>query len=347
MADAAVRVSGLSKQFGDVCAVDDVAFYVARGEFMALLGPSGCGKTTTLRLIGGFERPDRGRIEVGGRVVAEGRTFLPPERRRVGMVFQDYALFPHLDVARNVGYGVRSGSARATRVGEMLELVGLGDLGGRMPHELSGGQQQRVALARALAPRPEVLLLDEPFSNLDATLRARVRGELREILTAAGATAIFVTHDREEALSLADRVAILWQGRLVQVATPNELYRQPATVEVAAFIGDADLLPGEATGGYVGCELGRLPVCPPTHGQVRVLIRPEAVQLCADPNGSAQVVAREFYGHDQVVVVRLPSGRLLRARLGPWATFQPGDCVEVGIDGAVSVFPNDVAPAAT
>ncbi len=347
MNDLMVKISNVSRNYGPVRAVRDLDLSLRRGGIMALLGPSGCGKTTTLRLLAGFETPESGEIEIGGRSVAGPGVNVPPEKRGVGMVFQDYALFPHLTVRGNVAYGLKNGKRRSGRIEEVLALAHLDNLGNRMPHELSGGQQQRVALARALAPGPDVVLLDEPFSNLDAELRAAVREEVREILRRAGATAVLVTHDQEEALSLADRVAILWQGRLVQVATPNELYRQPATVEVAAFIGDADLLPGEATGGFVGCELGRLPVCPPTHGQVRVLIRPEAVQLCADPNGSAQVVAREFYGHDQVVVVRLPSGRLLRARLGPWATFQPGDCVEVGIDGAVSVFPNDVAPTAT
>jgi iron(III) transport system ATP-binding protein len=344
MAEPAVRVGGLSKRFGDVRAADDIGFDAERGEFLALLGPSGCGKTTTLRLIAGFERPDAGRVVVGGRVVAAPGTFVPPERRRVGMVFQDHALFPHLDVARNVGYGLSGRVGRADRVREMLELVGLVELGARMPHELSGGQQQRVALARALAPKPEVLLLDEPFSNLDAALRARVRAEVREILRTAGATAIFVTHDREEALSLADRVAVLWQGRLIQIARPDELYRRPASPEVAAFIGDADLFPGRASGGSVACELGTLPVCPPAHGPVHVLIRPESVRLVAAPDGSAVVTAHEFYGHDQVVIVRLASGRPLRARLGPRENFRPGDCVEVGVEGPVSAFPD---PSAT
>ena len=340
MAEPAVRVGGLSKRFGDVRAADAISFDAERGAFLALLGPSGCGKTTTLRLIAGFERPDSGRIAVGGRVVAAPGTFVPPERRQVGMVFQDYALFPHLDVARNVGYGLSGRAGRADRVREMLELVGLAELGARMPHELSGGQQQRVALARALAPKPEVLLLDEPFSNLDAALRARVRAEVREILRTAGATAIFVTHDREEALSLADRVAVLWQGRLIQIARPDELYRRPASPEVAAFIGDADLFPGRASGGSVACELGTLPVCPPAHGPVHVLIRPESVRLAATPDGSAVVTAHEFYGHDQVVVVRLASGRRLRARLGPRENFHPGDYVEVGVEGPVSTFPH-------
>ena len=345
----AVHVENLTKRFGRVLAVDDLGLSVARGRLLALLGPSGCGKTTTLRLIAGFERPDAGRIVVGGQVVADRATgtYLPPERRRVGMVFQDYALFPHLDVAGNVGFGLRGRAGRDRRVGEVLDLVGLAGLERRMPHELSGGQQQRVALARALAPCPEVLLLDEPFSNLDPALRARVRAELREILRRAEATAIFVTHDRDEALSLADEVAVLWQGRLAQLAAPDDLYRRPANLDVAQFIGDADVLPGVAHGGQVSCEVGTLPSCAPTYGEVKVLVRPETVRLCPDRDAAAVVVAREFYGHDQLVTVRLPSGRLLRARLGPWQSFQDGERVEVAVDGVVALFPVTTRQVAT
>ena len=345
MPESAVRTSHLTKTFGDVVAVEDASFAVERGQVLALLGPSGCGKTTTLRLIAGFERPDEGRIEVGGRVVADSGTFLPPESRRVGMVFQDYALFPHLDVAGNVGYGLARSRERETRIGEMLELVGLSDVARRMPHELSGGQQQRVALARALAPQPDVLLLDEPFSNLDATLRARVRAEVREILKSADATAIFVTHDREEALSLADLVAVLWRGRVVQIESPDRLYERPASLDVANFIGDADVLPGEADGERVACELGTLVGATPAHGQVRVVIRPEAVRLRSDPVGPGLVTGREFYVHDQLVTVRLPSGRSLRARLGPREAFAPGDRVSVDVEGEVVVFPAELATA--
>ena len=346
--EQAVRVEDLTRRFGRVVAVDDLGFAVPRGRLLALLGPSGCGKTTTLRLIAGFERPDGGRIVVGGRVAADRATgaYLPPERRRVGMVFQDYALFPHLDVAGNVGFGLRDRAGRAARVGDVLELVGLAGLERRMPHELSGGQQQRVALARALAPCPEVLLLDEPFSNLDPALRARVRAELREILRRADATAIFVTHDRDEALSLADEVAVLWQGRLAQLGPPDELYRRPANLDVARFIGDADVLPGVAHGGQVTCEVGTLPSCAPTHGDVTVLVRPETVRLCPNPDATAVVVTREFYGHDQLVTVRLPSGRLVRARLGPWQAFRDGERVDVTVEGVVALFPITTSPIA-
>ena len=213
----ALRCDGLSKAFGDAAAVDDASFHVTAGTVLALLGPSGCGKTTTLRLIAGLDRPDAGTIVLGGSEVQGPDVSVPPERRRVGLVFQDYALFPHLDVRANVGFGLSRRNGRAARVAETLELVGLSALASRMPHELSGGQQQRVALARALAPNPRVVLLDEPFSNLDAALRNDLRNDVRRVLRESGTTAVFVTHDQEEALSLADQVAVMIDGRVLQV----------------------------------------------------------------------------------------------------------------------------------
>ena len=341
----AIRTIAVHRAFGPVRAVDGVSLDVAEGEVCALLGPSGCGKTTMLRLLAGFERPDQGCIMVGGEIVAGGKTFVAPERRRIGMVFQDYALFPHLDVAANVAYALgRRHPHRRDRVREVLELVGLEDLGGRSPHELSGGQQQRVALARALAGTPEVVLLDEPFSGLDAGLRARVRQEVRAILLAAGVTALFVTHDQEEALSLADRVAVMRDGRVEQVGTPEEVYGRPASRWVAEFLGEADVLPGRVDDGWVECELARVPAEGVASGAAEVLVRPEAVALSYGPGAGGRtqlegvVVDREFFGHDQLVHVELPSGRRLRSRSLSYPVWHPGDRVRVQLDGPVNVF---------
>ena len=345
MGDVAIRLLSVTKRFGAVTAVDDASLVLHRGQILALLGPSGCGKTTTLRLLAGFDVPDEGSIEIGGRVVVGGGSVVPPERRRVGMVFQDYALFPHLDVAGNVGYGLPRDPGREARVDEMLALVGLDGLRHRMPHELSGGQQQRVALARALAPRPEVVLLDEPFSNLDATLRVRVRGEVRQILGAVGATAVFVTHDQEEALSLADQVAVMMEGRIVQVARPEQLYHHPATREVATFVGDADFLPGEMAGDGVWCELGLLRTRGGADGRVEVMLRPEYLDLVPDEKSPCRVVRREFFGHDQLFTVRLASGRTVRSRLDSMADLSPGDRVRIRVCHPAVVFPVSMPPS--
>jgi iron(III) transport system ATP-binding protein len=341
-----VAVRDLSKSFGSTSAVRAVMLDVVAGELLALLGPSGCGKTTTLRLIAGFERPDAGSVQLGGEVVASEGVFVPPERRQVGVVFQDYALFPHLSVADNVGYGVRNRKERRTRSSEMLELVGLADKGNRMPHELSGGEQQRVAIARALAPEPTILLLDEPFSNLDAALRTRVRAEVRDILRAAGATAIFVTHDQEEALSLADRVAVMQDGDVLQVGTPSELYRRPAHAFVAAFVGDADIVAGQSDGTRAGTPVGVVTIAghAPT-GPVDVVIRPENVRLRLDGSGQGHVHRITYYGHDQVFEIALANGGYVRARTGPGDAFQLGDRVAVQIVGSAVVFPASAAPA--
>lgn len=236
----AIRCQHLSKKFGQIHAVDNVNLTLGEGRFLALLGPSGCGKTTTLRLIAGFEPPDAGEIEIGGRLVNAPGLHMPPEQRSVGMVFQEYALFPHLNVADNVAYGIAKGVDKQKRVHEVLSMVGLAEVKTRMPYELSGGQQQRVALARALAPRPTLILLDEPFSNLDASLRSQVRAEVRQILRQALATAIFVTHDQEEAFSLADEVAVMIEGQIVQTDKPQKLYRRPVNKQVAAFLGNVN-----------------------------------------------------------------------------------------------------------
>lgn len=334
---AAIATHEVSKSFGVTLAVDRASVAVYEHELVALLGPSGCGKTTLLRLIAGFERPGEGSVSIGGRVVADASTFVPPERRRVGMVFQEYALFPHMTVEKNVAYGLER-EGRNARVAELLDLVGLGGLGGRYPHELSGGQAQRVALARALAPNPAVVLFDEPFSNLDSRLRVSLRSEVRRILKEAGAAALFVTHDQEEAFSLADRVAVMWEGRVVQQGRPSEVYRIPATRDLATFLGDADFLPGRASAGYVQTEIGRVAVgAGPLEGDVEVMLRPEMIEL--HPGcGTATVLSTEYFGHDQLVAVELPSGRTLHVRLGPLPDLAAGERVSLSPCGDVVTF---------
>ena len=337
MTEVAIDVRGLDKRFGDVTALARFDLQVEQGHTLTLLGPSGCGKTTALRVIAGFERPDSGLVAVGGIKVAGPGLHVPPERRSVGMVFQDYALFPHMTVYANVSYGLaRTDSAvtQRTRVGEVLELVGLTGTEKRMPHELSGGQQQRVALARALAPRPAVILLDEPFSNLDASLRQRVRRELKAILEEARATALFVTHDQEEALSLSDLVAVMREGRVVQVASPPELYRVPSDPWVAGFLGDADFIPAKGSRGQVETIAGTFTT--PHEGRVLVMFRPERVLLAAQHDGEAVVVSREFFGHDQLVTVSLGDGTRIRSRLGPAPDLKPGERVAVKIEEATT-----------
>jgi iron(III) transport system ATP-binding protein len=238
----AVHLADIRKAYGDVVALEGVSLDLEPGTMLALLGPSGCGKTTCLRLIAGFERPDRGSIDIDGRRVASTTSMVPPERRRVGFVFQDLALFPHMSARQNIAYGIRHDPDRAVRTDELLELVGLSGDADRMPHELSGGMQQRVALARALAPEPDVLLLDEPFSSLDQAMRTQLRAEVRQILNQARQSAIFVTHDQAEALTIADRVAVMTRGQVLQVAAPEAVYAEPATPYVATFIGVANLV---------------------------------------------------------------------------------------------------------
>lgn len=339
MIELAIEAHGLRKTFGGVAALAGFDIAVEEGQTLTLLGPSGCGKTTALRVIAGFERPDAGQVSVGGLRVAGPGLHVSPEKRRVGMVFQDYALFPHMSVAANVSYGLGKRDRDRKdlrRVAEVLELVGLSGTEKRLPHELSGGQQQRVALARALAPRPAVILLDEPFSNLDASLRQRVRRELKEILAEARATALFVTHDQEEALSLSDRVAVMREGRVVQVATPPDLYRLPSDPWVAGFLGDADFVPATARHGQVETAIGTFAT--EHDGQVLVMFRPERVLVTPQADGEAVVASREYFGHDQLVTIVLADGSRIRSRLGPGPDLRPGERVAVKIEEATT-FP--------
>ena len=334
----ALRCVDLRKAFGHVRAVDGVSFEIPEGSIFALLGPSGCGKTTVLRLIAGLEQPDRGRVEIGGEIASGDDVFMPAERRRVGLVFQDYALFPHLDVRHNVGFGLTTATERDSRVTELLKHVGLSGYGRRMPDELSGGQQQRVALARALAPAPRIVLLDEPFSNLDATLRVELRAEVRRILREVSATAVFVTHDQEEALSIADVVGVMFEGLLSQIGAPTDVYQRPATREVAEFVGEVNVFPGQGMGKAVVFELGTAIVDSPIVGHVDVLVRPEALVLSHDVQGAGTISKRQFFGHDQVIHVTLDSGQPVRCRVASGFVLADGARVRVQVDGHVMAF---------
>ncbi|MFF8992173.1 ABC transporter ATP-binding protein [Streptomyces sp. NPDC014983] len=313
---ATVEFRGLRREFGATVALDGLDLTVRPGEFLALLGPSGCGKTTALRMLAGFEHPDSGAVLVDGRDITQ----VPAHRRDAGMVFQSYSLFPHLDAVDNVAFGLRMRGVRTaerrSRAAELLELVGLGDKGKRFPHQLSGGQQQRIALARALALRPRVLLLDEPLSALDAKVRLSLREEIRRLQQELGITTLFVTHDQEEALSVADRVAVMRAGRLEQCAEPAELYGRPATAFVAEFVGTMSRIAGTLKDGTAEVLGQRLPADgEAADGEVDVLVRPENLRVHADPQGGAQVVATAFLGAAVRLTVRLADGTEAKADL--------------------------------
>ena len=325
-----VELRAVAKAFGSVRALAGVDLLVPAGALTAVVGPSGCGKTTMLRLVAGLDSPDGGEVVIADEVVAGPGRWTPPQRRRVGMLFQQLALFPHLDVAGNVGYGLRGldKAARRSRVSELLELVGLSGYEGRYPDQLSGGQAQRVALARAMAPRPAVMLLDEPFASLDVGLRVEVRAEVGRILRNEGITTVLVTHDQEEALSLGDQLVVMLEGRIAQAGTPDQVYRRPASPEVAAFLGEPNLVAGEARSGLLRTELGVLAVGVPD-GPAVAVVHPEDLELHEVEDGPGRVVEVQYYGHDQVVTVAMRSERRVRARLATGRRLAVGASVAV------------------
>jgi iron(III) transport system ATP-binding protein len=336
----ALRLTGVTKNYGATAALRGVDLAVPTGTLTAILGPSGCGKTTLLRCVAGFERPDSGEIHLAG-VRVTGR-HVPPHRRRVAVVPQEGALFPHLTVAGNVGYGLDRAGRRDGRVEEVLDLVGLAGHGDRWPHQLSGGQQQRVAVARALAPRPPLILLDEPFSALDAALRVDLRRDIRRALHADGATAVLVTHDQGEALSTADQVAVMHEGVIVQSGSPVDVYRSPATAWVASFVGDAVALAAESTPDGARTSLGLITLAHPSaDNRFTVLVRPEQVRV-AERNGgvTATVIDLDYHGHDMRVVLRLPDATEVVARVSGTTTVVRGTEIGVSLEGtALLHFP--------
>lgn len=342
-----LKLNNITKTYrgNDNPAVNSVSFEVHKGEILTLLGPSGCGKTTLLRLIAGFERPDDGEVVIGGQTVASQFEWVAPENRGVGMVFQDYALFPHLTIAKNVGFGLRNlnNIERARQVDHALTIVGLGDLGHRYPYQISGGQQQRVALARALAGRPELILLDEPLSNLDADLRKHMRSELKNILREANATAVLVTHDQEDCFALATKVAVLKQGKIEQTGASEVLYHQPETRFVANFLGSADFLPGKVEDGKIITPVAVFSTEEElTIGtDVEVLIRPDDVRLIAKPQGDGVITERNFKGAEMLYTVQA-NGLKLHS-LGPsYGGLPVGQRVDldIAVDHLV-FFPSD------
>ncbi len=349
----ALMATGACKSYGSVRALAGVDVSIADGELLAVLGPSGCGKTTLLRCIAGLERLDAGTLAVQGRVLSAPGVHVAAHRRHVTLVPQEGALFPHLSAADNIGYGLDRAARRSgRRVTELLALVGLEGHGDRMPHQLSGGQQQRIALARALAPRPSLIMLDEPFSALDAGLRAELRRVVRDALQADGATGVLVTHDQGEALSLADQVAVMREGRVVQSGRPTDVYRSPADAWVAGFVGEAVLLDGELRDGVAYTAAGAAPVVAPASASlgvgngrvlVTVLVRPEQVRMAASRTQegvTASVVRRDFFGHDALTTIRLEDGTELTSRtLDDAADLSPGTTVMVELSGIVRAWP--------
>ena len=337
-----LRVVDVHKSFGESKVLHGIDLSIDSGRTLSLLGPSGCGKTTLMRIVSGLEAADSGEVHVGERLLAGPGVNVAPESRRIGLLGQERSLFPHLSVGANVAYGLGRSADRETRVREVLDMVDLAGFEKRMPDSLSGGQQQRVAIARALAPRPRMLLLDEPFQALDVQLRIELQTEVRALLSALGATAVIVTHDQDEAFVMGDEVAVMQDGHIRQCGAPDEVYGHPASPWVASFVGDANFIPGHGSGSTVATPLGDLPTCCPVSGKVAVLVRPSNLRLVApaDDRGEVrargQVQAMRFYGHATECRVQI-GDNLLLARSDRMPSVRVGDDVALSYEGPPAV----------
>ena len=336
-----LRVVDVHKSFGETKVLHGVDLSIESGRTLSLLGPSGCGKTTLMRIVSGLEVADSGEVHVGGRLLAGPGVNVAPESRRIGLLGQERSLFPHLTVGANVAYGLGRSPERETRVREVLDMVDLLGFERRMPDSLSGGQQQRVAIARALAPRPRMLLLDEPFQALDVQLRIELQSEVRALLSALGATAVIVTHDQDEAFVMGDEVAVMQDGHIRQCGTPGEVYGHPASPWVASFVGDANFIPGHGSGSTVATPLGTLATCCEVSGKVAVLVRPSQLRLVApsggeDAGATGQVQAMRFYGHATECRVQV-GDNLLLARSDRMPSVRVGDDVALSYEGPPAV----------
>ncbi len=333
-----IRARSLEKSYGDETVLTDFNLDVWKGSIFGILGVSGSGKTTALRLLAGFENPDSGIIEMYDKIVYDEETNIPPEERNIGMVFQDYALFPHLNVEKNIGFGLSSKDINKGRLEEVLEMCNLKKYRNKFPQDISGGQQQRVALARALAPKPDVVLLDEPFTSLDAHMARDLRDEVVSLLRETETTAILVTHDQEEALSVCDIVSVLEEGKVMQSATPQEIYLNPVSQNVANSVGDPNILKGFSRNGRVETALGTFVSA--YEGALDVSIRPECIELSLDSKGAYVVKECIFYGHDQVVSFENSAGQIFRSRSLPSTIFESGDKISIEIS-EVTTFPSN------
>ena len=333
-----IRARSVAKSYGSEIVLSDFNLDVWNGSIVGILGISGSGKTTALRLLAGFDKPDSGIIEMRDKVISSEETFLPPEERNVGMVFQDYALFPHLNVEKNISFGLSRDEIKSGRLEEVLSMCNLETYRNKFPQELSGGQQQRVSLARALAPKPEVILLDEPFTSLDAHMARDLREEVVSLLRQTETTAIIVTHDQEEALSVCDVVSVLENGSVIQSATPQEIYLNPVSQTVANSVGDPNILKGFSVDGRVETSLGTFVTA--YNGALDVSIRPECIELLLDSEGSYVVKECTFYGHDQVISFQNSKGEVFRARSLPNTIYEAGDKVNINIS-EVTTFPSN------